>query len=58
MAAIPHSILRRTRMLGASITVFAANASGDAKPIRVIPRGKDHQKSMIGNPKALAVYDP
>ena|GEM_PF-1922482 len=41
---------------GDSITVYAANASGDAAPIAVIPGGHDYPKSEIGNPTALAIY--
>jgi hypothetical protein len=43
--------------LGDSITVYAPNASGDAKPIQVIPGGNGNPQSEIGNPTALALYE-
>jgi hypothetical protein len=44
--------------LGDSITVYAPNAKGNAKPIQVIPGGNRNQQSEIGNPTALALFEP
>ncbi|HEY3676784.1 MAG TPA: hypothetical protein VGK84_12435 [Candidatus Tumulicola sp.] len=43
---------------GDSITVYAADAKGNAKPIQTIPGGNNHPKSEIGNPTALALFEP
>jgi hypothetical protein len=43
---------------GDSITVYSPDAEGDVAPIQAIPGGTLHPISEIGNPTALALYEP
>ncbi len=47
-----------TNVQGDSITVYASKASGNAKPIRTIPGGNGYPQSEIGNPTAIALFEP
>jgi hypothetical protein len=47
-----------TNVQGDSITVYSPNAHGNAKPIQTIPGGNDYPQSEIGNPTAIALFDP
>jgi hypothetical protein len=47
-----------TNVQGDSITVYASKASGNAKPIQTIPGGNGYPQSEIGNPTAIALFEP
>ena len=47
-----------TNVQGDSITVYAPKASGNAKPIQTIPGGNGYPQSEIGNPTAIALFEP